>query len=73
MTSAATEKEDDDSSHGKGATAGAEGTAALHSRDSNGAGIASADANEDTEAIAGIKHRPRLTGMTALGICRANW
>jgi hypothetical protein len=53
MTSAATEKEDDDSSHGKGATAGAEGTAASHPRDSNGAGIASADANEDTEAIAG--------------------
>ena len=30
-----------------------QGTAASHSRDSNGAGIASADAKEDTEAIAG--------------------
>jgi hypothetical protein len=53
MTSAATETEEDDSSHGKGATAGAEGTAASHSRDTNGAGIANADANEDMEAIAG--------------------
>ena len=67
MTSAAPETDDDDSPHGKGATAGAEGTAAAHPRDSNGAGIASADANEDTEAIAGstnTDHGSRVSSLS---------
>ena len=52
---------------GRGATAGAEETAASHSRDSNSAGIAGADANEDAEAIAGstnTDHGSRVSSLS---------
>ena len=52
---------------GRGATAGAEETAASHSRDSNSAGIAGTDANEDAEAIAGstnTDHGSRVSSLS---------
>ena len=52
---------------GRGATAGAEETAASHSRDSSSAGIAGADANEDAEAIAGstnTDHGSRVSSLS---------